>query len=278
MRSLTVSLRYYRIHPYGAGMEQPAKGHLGYATKEVTLAPEETALILMHLWNEGFPEGPDPRREHPESCGYLEYLPRARPIIEERIVPLAQAAREAGLRIIHLCGGPYAEKYSQYRFTKELAGPEPDRGPGSVNTSWTRERAEECYGPGFWENHPPTTDINQPVHRDIPECAQPLPGDWMAMTGHQLNRLCRALGVWNLFYTGFLTNVCVMHSSGGMLDMISRGYRCVILRDCTTGGEQADTIDEQFNTRAAIRYLEYTQGYSAEYGDLLAAFGRTERD
>ncbi|MCC6442656.1 MAG: cysteine hydrolase family protein [Armatimonadetes bacterium] len=273
-KEITFPVRFYRIHPFGVEMEKPAKAMRGYDTKEITIPASEVALIMMHLWNEGFPEGLNPALEHPECNGYLEYMNRARPIIEEKIVPLSEAARKAGMPMIHVTGGAYAETYPQYRLVKEMVGPEPPAEPGCIRTDWGRERAEECYGPGFWERHPPTTDTSRPAYRDIPECAKPRPCDYMVATGHQLNRLCRGLGVWTLLYTGFLTNVCVLHSAGGMLDMIGRGYRTVILRDCTTGGEQADTVDDMVNTRMAIRYIEYTNGYSAESGDILKGVGR----
>jgi nicotinamidase-related amidase len=263
MSELTFPVRYYRIHPYGVGMAQPAKAFLGYAEKRITVPLAEAALVLVHHWNEGFPEGLSPWLEHPECNGYLEYVTRARPIIEEHVVPLLADARRAGLTVVHLVSGPYAEKYPQYQATKELAGPEPEPEPGSVRTDWMRERAEECYGPGFWEHHPPTTDTSQPRHRDIPECVRPLPDEIMAANGRQLNRVLRERGIWTLLYTGFLTNVCLTHSPGAMIDMINRGYRCVVLRDCTTSGEQADTVDEMLNYRAAIRYFEYTLAYSA---------------
>jgi hypothetical protein len=37
----------------------------------------------------------------------------------------------------------------------------------------------------------------------------------------------------------------------------------VLLRDCTTSGEQADTVDEMRNYHAAVRSIEHFMGYTA---------------
>jgi nicotinamidase-related amidase len=263
MPDIRFPIRYYRAHPYGVGMEKPARAFQGHVEKTVEMPLGELALVLVHLWNEGFPEGPNLALEHPECAGYLEFTSRSREIVEGRIVPLLADARRAGAHVVHLVSGPYARKYPQYRATESMVGPDPAPEPGCPKPQWLTDRNEEQYGPGFNTHYPPTTDIGSPKHRDIPLCVQPLPGEYMASTGRQLNRLLRGLGVWTILYAGFNTNICVIHSSGCIWDMRLRGYRPVLLRDCTTSGEQADTVDEMRNYHAAVRSIEHFMGYTA---------------
>ena len=271
MSELSFPIRYYRAYPFDVSLDQPAKGFQGYTEKQMTIPLGQVALVLIHIWNEGFPEGPNLALEHPECAGYLEFTTRSREIIEDRIAPLLEDARRAHMNIVHLVSGPYARKYPQYKVTEALVGPEPDPEPGCIDTGWLEERPDEQYGPGFSAYYPPTADITQPKHRDIPRCVQPHPGEYMASTGHQLNRLLRGLGVWTIVYAGFNTNVCVIHSSGCIWDMRTRNYRCVLLRDCTTSAEQADTVDELRNYHAALRTIEHFMGYTAASEDMRVA-------
>ena len=276
MPELSFPIRYYRAYPFGVGLDQPARAFQGHAEKQVAIPLDQVALVLIHIWNEGLPEGPNLALEHPECAGYLEFTTRSREIIENRIAPLLGDARRVGMNIVHLVSGPYARKYPQYRATEALVGPDPDPEPGCIDTQWLEERPDEQYGPGFNAHFPPTTDITQPKHRDIPRCVQPRPGEYMASTGHQLNRLLRGLGVWTIAYAGFKTNVCVIHSSGCIWDMRTRGYRCVLVRDCTTSAEQSDTVDELRNYHAAVRTIEHFMGYTAISDDLRAGLARLD--
>jgi hypothetical protein len=52
-------------------------------------------------------------------------------------------------------------------------------------------------------------------------------------------------------------------------------YRCVVLRDCTTAYEFAETADGNWMTFAAIRLIESGMGYSAISDDFISAFQRT---
>jgi hypothetical protein len=49
------------------------------------------------------------------------------------------------------------------------------------------------------------------------------------------------------------------------------GYRCAVLRDCTTAYEYEDTWEGRWMTRSAIRRVETDGGYSATSDDMIAA-------
>jgi nicotinamidase-related amidase len=104
---------------------------------------------------------------------------------------------------------------------------------------------------------------------------RPQPQDLVVTHGTQLNRLLRDMGIWNLIYAGFATDLCLMDVPGAMKEMALRfNYRCILLRDCTTTVEQPDTVGDLLRTRLAVRQAEYTVGYSATSGDFIAACER----
>ena len=76
--------------------------------------------------------------------------------------------------------------------------------------------------------------------------------------------------VHTLFYSGFAANMCVPHRDYGMRAMDKRGYDVVLIGDCTTAIEMADTVEEMALTKAAILDVEVNVGYTVSSGDLLA--------
>ena len=73
------------------------------------------------------------------------------------------------------------------------------------------------------------------------------------------------MNIDTLFYVGFMADLCLLNISGAVREMANRfGYRCVVLRDCTTAYEFEDTCEGQWMTRAAIRMVETNLGYSAD--------------
>lgn len=269
MGLLKLPVRYYRLYPY------PAKSFLGEANKELLLKADETALVAVHRWNLGFREGPNVIPEHGDCMGWTEYGPRAFKIINERIKPALEAARSVGIPIAHIAAGHYAYLYPQWRVLSELPPqalgcgdqeliPEEERGPGSIEGGkWWYEYYEEVFGKGYngvWasmiaRDASPKLDIATPV--------KPQPQDYVVTHGSHLNRIVRELGIWNLIYVGFATDLCLMDVPGAMTEMALRfNYRCFLLRDRTSTVEQPDTVDELLRARLAIRKAEYSLGYT----------------
>ena len=143
---------------------------------------------------------------------------------------------------------------------------------GCVRPFTIRDRYAKSYGPSFpggvWETHPETFDIARAV--------RPQAEDGVILTTWQLDHLCRKRGIDTLLYVGFMTDYCIMGSPGGIEDMCGLGYRCIILRDCTTAHEYADTIETGSMTKAALRRIEYAYGWSALSEDVIQACRRLE--
>ncbi|GAI58612.1 unnamed protein product, partial [marine sediment metagenome] len=95
---------------------------------EIAVPAEETALVPMHIWNIGFsPELPfSPDGPSGGVMEMLEWASRSVPIIKKEIPPVLEAARQAGIQVIHVASGRnYAKKYPGFQKALDIAGPEP---------------------------------------------------------------------------------------------------------------------------------------------------------
>ena len=170
-------------------------------------------------------------------------------------MPLLADARRAGLTVVHLVSGPYAEK-APCPGDKELAGPNRSQSPALCAPTGCAS-AEECYGPASGASSADDRHLPAP-HRDI-GCVRPCPTRSWPPTGAS-STVCSASEDLTLLYTGFLTNVCLTHSPRAMIDMINRGYRCVVLATAPPAASRRIPW-MMLNYRAAIRY--WYAGYSA---------------
>ena len=287
--SFSIAGRYYRLHPY------PASKMLGYGEKVLKFPFEETALIAIHCWNINFPDGPQVIPQFDACAGWAEYIDRAREIIEYRIHPVIELARSVRIPVVHVAAPYHAGLHQQYQLTKKLtsedventgflgneirfevgsdsSGKKLDDGGSVGGRAWQQEYQEDVFGPGFTQSWNDLTgdETSSPV--DFAAVLGPQPEDYVVATSLQLNEIMRKLGIWNLIYVGFLANNCLLDAPCGMRDMgRGYGYRCILLRDCTTGLEQHDTISRLSNTRAAIRYVEFYIGYTATSDQFLCA-------
>ncbi|MBI2952185.1 isochorismatase family protein, partial [bacterium] len=107
----------------------------------------------------------------------------------------------------------------------------------------------------------------------IPEVT-PQGDDHVIVTGDQLHRLLRHRKILHLFYCGFAANMCVPFRDYGMRAMKSRGYEIILIRDCTTAIEVAETYDDLAISRVCVVDTELTVGYTISSSDLVAACGK----
>ena len=249
--------------------ENPATGFTGLTTRELRLTTKNTAIGCMHPGNYCYPGGIEwgPDSPHAWWAGKMANLPRIRQIIDGRIAPLLDLARAAGIRIIYLVQGwRTAMQYPQYREVLErVRAPDAATGvPRSPNEAWKAELDRDVYGPD-WRTQERIQAITEIL--DVAPTIRPQPCDWVAATTPQASTLLAENGIWNILYTGFDTNGCVYWSEGGMYKMGKLGYRTILLRDCTTGGETAETYADEGLTRAFIAMIEM-RSYTADSSDL----------
>jgi nicotinamidase-related amidase len=271
-KTAQIPIRKYRVaRLYGPGM--PASTEEGYHVQILEKPAGQIGLVLVHCWNLGEADGPYPIGSDSHIPGEAaDWVPTAHEIISEKIRPVLEAAREAGIAIFHLAQDGYAPKYPQYL---EIAA-DPDLHPPEGITSFegcvrpwkVHDVYRDQYGPDFpgavWETHAELIDIAKPV--------RPLPNEAVYLNGWQLNGLCRRLDIDTLFFAGFMADLCLLNIPGALREMNSRFlYRCVVLHDCTTAYEFADTYEHQSMTRAAIRLMETDLGFSTSSSEFIEA-------
>ena len=131
----------------------------------------------------------------------------------------------------------------------------------TVAEMWNAEYGADFPG-AVWKTHADKFDIASSV--------RPLPDEAVILDGWQLNGLCRRKKIDTLFYAGFMADLCLVNIPGAIREMAHKfKYRCVVLRDCTTAYEFAETVAGGWMTFAAIRLIESGMGYSATADDLI---------
>ena len=225
---------------------------------EWEIDPAHAALVMVDCWD-----------RHP----IVTHQERASAICSERIAPVAQACRDAGVTVIHAPSPPQARKYPQWT---KFADDADLFGAPSEAPQWPPEEMREGKGDCAQFSKPaePVKDAwieAELEHRDIIDCLKPQPHEFVVATGAQLHRLCRHREILHLFYAGFAANMCVPGRDYGMRAFNRRGYNLVLLRDCTTAIEAATTFDALALTEAAVMEVEMLLGFTLTSDELIAA-------
>lgn len=222
---------------------------------DMVLPVEQTALILVDLWNVHFIE---------------TWIDRAKQVTVDCVVPVIDAARKVGMTIVHAPSPPIAEQYSQLKRHKPS---EP-----SISPSWPPSefrgrqgdyavyRGPRSQPPGIgvhWDKLAPQLSMSPEI--DVKD------DEFVIATGQQLHELLEDRRILHLLYAGFATNWCVMGRDYGIRSMSRYGYNMILLRDATTGVEFPDTFDNLFATEITIREVEQQYGFSASNADFFDA-------
>ena len=222
---------------------------------EMPLPIEQTALVLVDVWNVHFIES---------------WIERAAQITTDCIMPVLDAARGAGLTIVHAPSPPVAEQYPQLQRHKP---PEP-----SVPSAWPPSTFRSREGDYAVYRGPRSQPPGIGVHWDklasqlsISPTIDVKPEEFVIATGQQLHELLEERGILHLLFVGFATNWCVLGRDYGIRSMARYGYNIVLLRDATTGVEFPDTYDNLFTTEISVREVEQQYGFSASNADFFAA-------
>ena len=256
MDMIDLPVRYYRnyVEPGRRNSER----NLEHAEQTLPLPTEETALLLVDCWD----------LEHLDAPRF----DRGTPIMEERIAPVLEAARESDVTVGHCPSPPVAANYPQWthfaddRDLAAVAGTTDDDPEWPPAAFRNREgeyaafgkRADEAARERRWGSEGRTWDS---IHESVePESG---PDEFVIATADQLHRLLSYREILHLVYVGFNSNFCVPYRDYGMRPMNRRGYDTILLRDCTKAIEAHDTLDEELCDRLAIREIERQAGWSA---------------
>jgi nicotinamidase-related amidase len=245
-RLLHLPCRYYRVYTDAA--VPCVEANFRPVERRLAIPIGQAALVLVDVWNTHY---------------VASWLARARGITRARIVPALEAARRAGLAVIHAPSPPVAGRYGQ---SAAPATP-PDWPPQEF-----RKRTGE-YHPFSRHDEPRLREAlaRYETELDIDPVARPLPGEPVIAAGSDLQALLTERRILHLFYTGFATNWCILHRDYGMIAMAGRGYNLILLRDATTGIEFHDTVETAAATEMTLREIEAKWGWTAATDDFIAA-------
>ena len=258
-RRITIPVHFYRHYPADYDSPHPASGFLGWCDKTLEMSLDESALVCMHIWNMGaddrLPWGPN--APYQGVMRMTEQVSRSHKAITEHIAPLLATARKTGLPIIHVASEEnYALRYPQYHKVKEVSGAEPAQPAGAVNSDWWDDHVIDAFGKEYLTDTRAASD-----HFDFSPLARPQGEEPVVVTSHQLNAVLRQRGIWNLIYIGFSLNFCLWFSRCGMVDMRRLGYRCSVVRQCTTVVECKESTGEKSHFHESLWKTAINFGY-----------------
>ena len=279
-RMLNFTIRHTQVrNVYGPGMGYPPDSYEGPVDTGFEVPANEIGIISVHCWNLGEPDGPYPLQPGQEHDGILaEWVVRAGEITRGKIAPVLAAARTAGVKVFHMAAESYAGRYPQYLAVRDDPGirkpPAPSERYGCIKPVDWRSHWRKKFGPDWpgpvWETHGDQFDIAQAV--------RPAPNDYVFIYAEQLDDLCRRHGIHTLVYMGFMADVCLLNSPGAVRDMFGLGYRCIVLRDCTTAHEFPETVGDWTMNRATIQKFEYEWGWTTDSVQFIEACRRSSQE
>jgi ureidoacrylate peracid hydrolase len=181
-------------------------------------------------------------------------------IVDERLVPLIAAARSAGLPVVYAMNSApriALERSSYGRCFHESLGFDPA-------VDFTEPDVDPL------EFH-----RGEPVQLAIPPQIAPAPADYYVRkhtySGFfetRLDSVLRNLGARTLICAGFATDCCILFT---VADAVFRGYRPILVRDCTLGSELPGEITTFAHTRRTIASIESFLGPSASATAVITA-------
>jgi hypothetical protein len=260
---------YYQQFDADWTREIPAEGYGGWKSAEVELARDHTAAVVMHAWDCGR------REDYPGWYRAVEYIPRANAICARVFPPLLGAAREHGLRLLHVVGGgDYYKRCPGYRMARELAGESPPP-LEQVKADPHLDRLRRFRAENVFVGARNAQDVRAGSARiDFAPQARPRDDEGVAEDSHQLFALCKHFGVNHLIYAGFAINWCLLMSPGGMLEMSRRGVMCSALRQAVTAVENKETARQELAKELGLWRVALAFGLVFNVDDLISALAR----
>jgi len=278
---MKVRASYYQQFDADPTLDVPGEGYGGWKRATIEIAPERTAVVVMHAWDCGAPD------EFPGWRRCVEYIPRAEEICRTVFPPLLAAVRKSELRLFHVVSsGDYYKDYTGYKLAVELAGegeacPEQSRrAPAEppvegIEPDPSLVRLREFRSEHVFVGKRNQEDVRRGFERlDFAPEAKPMSDEPIAENDHQLFAVCKHFGVTHLIYTGFAINWCLLLSPGGMHDMSRRGLMCSVIRQATAAVENRETAREELCKQIALWRVALAFGFVFDVDDFTAALGR----
>ncbi len=267
--TFTLPVRYYRNF---VDQDKPnAEEYLEFEHSEFELPPEQTALLLVDCW---------------DNHHLTESIDRMDAVVQERIGPVLDAARQSKMSVIHCPSPGVAETYREWtRYADETdlgmvddSGEDdgidwPPRAFRDATSYWMSAHGnlddDNEYREYAKHPEPRANPIDLSIHPRLE--FSPAHDEFVVANADQLHRLLAHQEILHLLFVGFFTNVCVRNRDYGIEAMSQRGYNTILLRDCTTAIESHDTVDKELHKKIAIREMETLYAWSATSTDILDA-------
>ncbi len=265
--TIKLAAHYYEQFDADYTLDIPAESFEGWKSAKMEIAPEHTAIVLMHGWDTGMLE------QYPGWYRMVEYLPRAEEICRTIFPQLLSSVRGSGIKLFHVVGGgDYYKDYPGYSNTVRLAGPEsaPFEKIESEPILDKLRKFKVQLG-----NHNAEDVQNGFENLDFAKEAKPVGDEGIAKDTHQLFALCKEHGVNHLIYAGFAVNWCLLLSPGGMAEMSKHGVMCSVLRQAVTAVENKETARGQICKQIALWRVALAFGYVFDVDDLIRAIDST---
>ena len=237
--TIRIKTRYYRALPVDTA---------GHEEQHFELPLDKTALVGMHCWNIGCPDGPVEDVNFCVGMGWPQATREAGRIMAEVIRPAMDAARRVGMAVCHVESDWMDGQYPDIDSRRDLGRPARDLHP--------RHQAMEdrAHGKQYLRDSPLARMRRAAL-------VSPVGDEPLVFYSDQLDEYLQARGIETLFYTGFAADMCLLGAEGGAQAMLARGYRCIVLRDATVGVETPQSFAERLSTRYAIHLFEWKVGY-----------------
>lgn len=271
MNPLRLSASYYQQFDADYTRDVPGEGYGGWQTADIEIAPDHTALVVMHAWDNGTPA------QWPGFWNSTESVPRTVRILEQVFPPLLAAVRASTLPVFHVVGGrDYYSHLPGFQQTKRLAGPTPKLQAVAKDAAWEKlqqfRRTHAIIGERNWP------DVSARYRQlDFAPQARPVGDEPIAEDSHQLAALCHAHGINHLVYIGFAINWCLVMSPGGMVDMGRYGLLCSAIREAVTAIENRETAREEREKQQALWRIAIQWGFVFGLDDFTRAVNTLPR-
>lgn len=249
-KKISMKPRYHRWH-VDPGVEW-IEANTRYARLDWQIPVSQTALVLVDVWQRHYIKDPEARAEE---------------IINSKLLPLLSAFRKAGVKIIHAPSPEVAVTHSNWVkiLTREQVFPKRDEWPPADFLSSTG-----VYKP-FAMPYEPMEEIRKkmPPLTFHPKVV-PLEGEPVVANGVELHEYLKKNKILFLIYAGFNTNACIINRDYGTIRMRDRGYKIILVKDCTTGMESKETKPTMAQTNGAILFLEMFGCFTVASYDLIS--------
>lgn len=232
---------------------QPFKGSNEW--REVDLAvpfdPTRSAIVICDMWDRHWCRGATERVN----------------AMVGRMEPLVQAARKAGVLIVHAPSNTmkFYEETAERRVAREVARAKPDL---------VREISDPPLPIDDSDGGCDTGEPNQKVWTRQHAGLTIAPGDVVSDDGEEIYSLLKLRQRSELFIMGVHTNMCILNRSFAIRQMTKWGLRCFLVRDLTDAmydPKDRPYVTHEQGTELVIQHIEKYWAPTVLSKDLLAA-------